>query len=52
MSYVVHHVGRNRPYLEEALEVGIMVSEEEENDHDGDDVDVHIYEGTEATLKI
>ena len=39
-------------YLEEALEVGIMVSEEEENDHDGDDVDVHIYEGTEATLKI
>ena len=39
-------------YLEESLEVGIMVSEEEENGHDDDDVDVHIYEGTEATLKI
>ena len=37
-------------YLEEALEVGIMVSEE--NDDDDDDVDVHIYEGTEATLKM
>jgi hypothetical protein len=41
-------------YLEEAFEVGIMVSEEEENDDDDDDddVDVHIYEGTEATLKV
>ena len=24
----------------------------EENDHDSDDVDVHIYEGTEDTLKV
>ena len=37
-------------YLEEALEVRIMVSEG--NDHDDSDMDVHIYEGTETTLEV